>query len=173
MLKDSTFPSLALGSGDDADALARTLQQARALLDAAAAGMPGAGLRGRKLALWCADASAAETAEALLFRRAATALGAHVALVQPGLTDDSTPEQVRATARLLGRLYDAVECQGLAPALVQRFREIAGVPVYDGAATDRHATAALLSQLDGAAPAADKRAALLQALLVHSLGRSG
>lgn len=172
MLKDPPSTPLSKAPpGDDPDALAHTLQRARALLDAAASGALGADLRGKKLALWCADPAANDAPDAQLFRRAATALGAHVAFVQPGLTDRSTPEQIRVTAQLLGRLYDAVECQGLSTTLVQRFREIAGVPVYDGAATAGHATAALVDRLDGSDSRADKRRALLQALLVRSIAR--
>src|SRR5688500_11356662 len=54
------------------------------------------------------------------FVRAATALGAHVSYVQLGLDEGSSAQQVAATARLLARLYDAVECQHLPAQLVER-----------------------------------------------------
>lgn len=87
-------------------------------------------LRGKNLGLLCETDSSAAT----LFERAAIALGAQVVRIRPSAAGLLTPAERAPTARMLGRLYDAVECQGLAPALVQQLRSAAGVPVFDGLA---------------------------------------
>jgi ornithine carbamoyltransferase len=70
---------------------------------------------------------------------------------------------------MLGKLYDAVECQGMAPTLVRQVRDGAGVPVYDGIASPRHPTAQLAHQLGGDTSDADNRRFVLQAVLLNSL----
>jgi len=147
---------------DDRDAL---LQQARALA-CSAAGAPRL-LSGKRLALICADGADASATE---FMQAATALGAHVALVQAGLDERSSDEQIDAQARVLGRLYDAVECQHLPPAVVKRLARSAGIPVFAGLATAEHPTAALADQVDGGASWAVKRRSVLQATLLSRVG---
>ena len=142
------------------------LNNARALQLAAEAGEPGALLRGRKFGLLCEIDS---DGDALLFRRAATELGAHVAHIRPSLTELSTPQEVQRTARMQGRLYDAVECQGMAPALVHQVGIDAGVPVYDGIASQNHPTAKLALLLDGDASTLDKRRFVLQAALLSTI----
>lgn len=141
------------------------LAQARTLQQAAHAGALQPLLRGKNFGLWCA---ADDDADAQLFRRAAQELGAHVAYIRPSLSETSTPQEVQHTARMLGRLYDAVECQGLPVALVQRMGGDAGVPVYGGVATPGHPSARLAAQLDGSP--ADNRRFVLQALLLGSVG---
>ena len=95
--------------------VAFVLGNARALQLAAQAGDLRTLLRGRKFGLLCeVDTDSDRASDAALFRRAAVELGAHVAHIRPSLTDLSTPQEVQNTARMLGRLYDAVECQGMA-----------------------------------------------------------
>jgi ornithine carbamoyltransferase len=142
------------------------LTHARALQQAARAGATQPLLKGKRLGLVC---KAIDEPDAALFRDAAEELGAHVTHVPPSLSEASTPLEVAHTARLLGRLYDAVECQGMPPALVRRMGDDAGVPVYDGIASRNHPTARLVEQLDADASAADNRRILLQALLLSTL----
>lgn len=123
-------------------------------------------LRGRNLAL-LSEADGGE--DATLFRRAAVELGAHVAHVRPSLSEQSTPDQVRKTAKMLGRLYDALECHGLDPDLVRQVGREAGVPVYCGLASPGHATAALVQLIVGDEPPADKRRFVLQAVLLSTI----
>ena len=146
--------------------VAFVLDNARALQIAAQAGGAQALLRGRKFGLMCEVDSASDAA---LFRRAAVELGAHVAHIRPSLTELSTPLEVQHTARMLGRLYDAVECQGMAADLVHQLGTDAGVPVFDAIASQRHPTAKLDSQLGGDAPALDKRRFVLQAVLLSTV----
>lgn len=139
---------------------------ARQLLQAAQAGGLQPLLRGKKLGLVCA----AEDGEAaLLFRRAAEALGAHVARLPVSLSAHSSAQEVQHTARLLGRLYDAIECQDMDSALVARVRQEAGVPVFDAIAAPAHPSARWATELDGPGSSDDKRLSLLQALLLSEL----
>lgn len=155
----------------DADALppptarlvarALSLQYARARGDA----LPQL-LRGRQLALMSSDA---QGPAATLFVQAASELGANVSIVRPELDRHSSDADVAATARLLGRLYDAVECQGLADALVARLAQAAAIPVFAGLAGPAHPSVALVAQMPGEASVEDKRRLLIQAALAHSL----
>ena len=147
-------------------AMDAVLETARALQRASLSGQSRALLRGRRLGL-IADQPDGDAAA--LFRRAASELGAHVALVQPSLSDLGSAAQLQRTAQMLGRLYDALECQGLAPDLVQRLGREAGVPVFDGIGTMHHPTAQLAGSLDEATGAAENRRFVLQAMLVSAL----
>lgn len=123
-------------------------------------------LAGKQLALLSPDCT---DDAALAFIDAAKALGARVSFVQAGLDDASSDAQVDTTARLLGQLYDAVECQHLPPALVQRIARSAGIPVFAGLATAAHPTAALVQQLDAGVSAQVRRRCVLQAALLVSM----
>jgi ornithine carbamoyltransferase len=124
------------------------------------------GLRGKMLGLMCADGA---EAAAVLFRSAAMELGAHVAPIRPSLSAASTAQEVEHTAFMLGRLYDAVECQGQPAALVQQLALHAGVAVYDGLACAGHSTAALAEQLPHDMPLPDRRRFVVQAVLLATV----
>ena len=128
------------------------LCRARLLQRAALDGNTPRLLRGKNLGLLCETAPDESQA---LFRSAAAELGAHVAVMRPGLS--------------LGRLYDAVECQGLDPVLVQRIGQHAGIPVFDGAATKAHPADQLAELLGDKTPLADNRRFVLQALLLDAI----
>jgi len=143
-------------------ASARQLQRAGAGAGAETLGL----LRGKNLGMVCANE---DGAEATLFRAAASALGATVSNVRPSLAESDTRAGLLRTARVLGRLYDGIECQGLAPSLVRQLGQGAGVPVFDGLASPRHATARLASLLEGADPIERKRLLMVQAVLLFAL----
>lgn len=158
--------------------VAFVLDNARALQRAAQAGDLRTLLRGRKFGLMCemdqdsdidSNSTSNSNSDAALFRRAAVELGAHVAHIRPSLTELSTPQEVQHTARMLGRLYDAVECQGVAADLVHQLGIDAGVPVYDAVASQRHPTAKLDGLLSGDSPAPDRRRFVLQAVLLSTV----
>lgn len=151
------------------DDVAALLASANGLWHAAEAGTTQPLLRGKNFGLLCEPGEDDALDNAHLFRTAATALGAHVAQIRPSLSALATPQQVQHTARLLGRLYDAVECQGMAAALVQQIGRDAGVPVYDGVATVQHPTARLAEQLALEAPLIDRRRAVVQAVLLSTV----
>ena len=125
-------------------------------------------LRGKNVALLC-NASVANDQAAALFQRSACALGAHVAQLRPSLNDASTPTQVAHTAKVLGRLYDGIECLGLSTELVGRIGAAAGVPVFEGLSSDSHPTAHLAQHIDTLLADGDTRCAVVQAVLVSTL----
>jgi len=141
------------------------LASARTLKRAAVAGRVQPLLRGKNLALICTEQAQPDAA---LFHRAATGLGAHVSQVRPTTEELATPADVKHTARMLGRLYDGIECQGLPADLVSSLDRDAGVPVFDGLACAQHAGAEL-ARLLGSGNEADDRLFVLQALLVGTI----
>lgn len=162
-LSDNTFEAASQLSPLKVTSL---LGRARLLQRAALDGSTPTLLRGKNLGLLCdtppGDAQA-------LFRSAAEALGARVAVMRPGLSLLSAPKEVQDTARMLGRLYEAVECQGLDPELVLRIGQHAGIPVFDGAATKDHPTHRLAELLGDTTVLADNRRFVLQALLLDAI----
>lgn len=146
----------------DAPAL---LDAARRLRRAALDGLAHEPLKGRNLGLLSTQDDAPE---ALLFTGAARALGARVVRLpaQPWGGDDPA---ARDAARLLGRLYDAIECQGLPPAQVAWLGRHAGVPVFDTLAGTTHPTALLAEALEGGAADPLNRRCLLQAVLLGAV----
>ena len=141
------------------------LAQARTLQRNADAARVQPLLRGKNFGLLCADASAAR---ARLFMQAAGELGAHVAHIGMSLCERSSAHEVAHTARLLGRLYDAVECHGLSAALVQRMADAAGIAVYDALGPNESLLSALAMQLGSPAELSRNRRFALQALLLYT-----
>jgi ornithine carbamoyltransferase len=147
--------------------VASLLRRARILQRAALDGTTPKPLLGKNMGLlYETQPDEAQT----LFRRAVEELGAHVAVIRSSLSLASSPQEVQHTARVLGRLYEAVECQGLDPALVQRIARHAGIPVFEGAAMDSHPATRLAGLLGDKTPLADNRRFVLQALLMEAIG---
>ena len=142
------------------------LEQARSLQRATLDGHAPLLLRGKNLGLLCDDDT---RPAAVLFRASASALGAHVAHIGMDLGERSPAQEVARTAQLLGRLYDAIECQGLARTLVGQIAEQSGIPVYDGMALDAAQLTRLALLLGPESALADNRRLALQALLLHSI----
>lgn len=145
---------------------AALLAQARALADLDTFALKP--MRGKRLAL-LSTASGDEGQRD--FIAAATALGAQVSLVAPGLDEGSSAHQIDAIAGLLSQLYDAIECQHLPEALVRRIANSAGIPVFFELAMPAHPTAGLARDLDGTLPWDARRCRILQAALVLSVNR--
>lgn len=119
------------------------------------AGASASALRGKNLALLLARPSGREVSP---LHRAARELGARVAEV-PFETDASSQVDIGALARLLGRMYDAIDCDALPLPTVRRIEREAGVPVYAGLGLDDHPArviADLLTLCDLASPQAVK-----------------
>lgn len=116
------------------------LETARALKRAGRSGTSRRLLRGKNVAL-LSDAPAGAPAQA--FDRAAATLGAQVAHIRPQDAGLTTDLDVSATARMLGRLYDAIECEGLDEPVVDALERHAGVPVFNGLGLPAHPTQAL------------------------------
>jgi ornithine carbamoyltransferase len=74
------------------------------------------------------------------FEVAAYDQGAHVTFIGPGGSHMGHKETAKDTARVLGRMYDAIEYRGFAQDTANELAEHAGVPVYNGLTDEWHPT---------------------------------
>jgi ornithine carbamoyltransferase len=74
------------------------------------------------------------------FEVAAHDQGAHVTYLDPSGSHLGQAESLPDTARVLGRMFDAIEFRGSAQSDVEGLAENAGVPVYNGLTDDWHPT---------------------------------
>jgi len=117
-----------------ADVLA-LLDTASALKKADHEGHPQRPLRGKNIAVMCESPNDPALAS---FTAAATALGAQVAHIRPSRSRITQADASHETAVILGRLYDAIECEGMPLSLVQEVERTAGRPVFNGLADANH-----------------------------------
>lgn len=97
-------------------------------------------LRGKEIALIFEKDS---TRTRVGFEVAAYDQGAHVTYLGPTGTQMGHKESVKDTARVLGRVYDAIEFRGFAHESAELLAQHAGVPVYNGLTDRFHPTQAL------------------------------
>lgn len=81
------------------------------------------------------------------FEVAAYDQGAHVTYLGPSGTQIGHKETMKDTARVLGRVYDAIEYRGFGQAIAEELAEHAGVPVYNGLTEEFHPTQVLADLL--------------------------
>jgi ornithine carbamoyltransferase len=81
------------------------------------------------------------------FEVAAYDQGAHVTYLGPSGSHVGKKESVRDTARVLGRVYDAIEFRGFRQADVEALAQHSGVPVYNGLTDEDHPTQVLADLL--------------------------
>nr|ABQ43187.1 ornithine carbamoyltransferase [Mycoplasma mycoides subsp. mycoides] len=74
------------------------------------------------------------------FEVAALDQGAHVTYLGPSGSQFGKKESVADTARVLGRMYDAIEFRGYEQAVVEELAKYSGVPVYNGLTNEFHPT---------------------------------
>lgn len=74
------------------------------------------------------------------FEVAAYDQGARVTYLGPTGTHIGHKESVKDTARVLGRIYDAIEYRGFGQEVVEQLAEFSGVPVYNGLTNEFHPT---------------------------------
>lgn len=74
------------------------------------------------------------------FEVAAFDQGARVTYLGPTGTHIGHKESVKDTARVLGRVYDAIEYRGFGQSVVEELAQYAGVPVYNGLTNEFHPT---------------------------------
>jgi ornithine carbamoyltransferase len=74
------------------------------------------------------------------FEVAAYDQGAHVTYLGPGGSHMGHKETVKDTARVLGRMYDAIEYRGFAQDAAEELAKWSGVPVYNGLTDEWHPT---------------------------------
>ena len=73
--------------------------------------------------------------------------GAHVTYLGPSGSQIGSKETMKDTARVLGRMYDAIEYRGFGQAIVQELADYAGVPVWNGLTNEFHPTQVLADLL--------------------------
>jgi len=81
------------------------------------------------------------------FEVAARDQGAHVTYLGPDGSQIGHKESIKDTARVLGRLYDAIEFRGYSQESVEILAAYAGVPVYNGLTDEFHPTQILADVL--------------------------
>ncbi|OGO56428.1 MAG: ornithine carbamoyltransferase [Chloroflexi bacterium RBG_16_72_14] len=81
------------------------------------------------------------------FEVAAYDQGAHVTYMGPTGSHIGRKESVKDTARVLGRVYDAIEFRGFHQSDVEALAEHSGVPVYNGLTDEDHPTQVLADLL--------------------------
>ena len=74
------------------------------------------------------------------FEVAAYDQGAHVTFIGPSGSHMGHKETVKDTARVLGRMYDAIEYRGFGQDAVEELAKWAGVPIYNGLTDEWHPT---------------------------------
>ncbi len=101
-------------------------------------------LSGRNIALIFEKTS---TRTRCAFEVAAFDQGAHVTYLGPAGSQIGHKETMKDTARVLGRMYDAIEYRGYGQDIVDELAAHAGVPVYNGLTDDYHPTQMLADVL--------------------------
>ena len=81
------------------------------------------------------------------FEVAAYDEGAHVTYIDPTSSQIGHKESMKDTARVLGRMYDAIEYRGFGQEVVEELRKYAGVPVFNGLTDEFHPTQMLADVL--------------------------
>jgi ornithine carbamoyltransferase len=113
------------------------LQLSEALKVAKYAGTEVKRLEGKEIALIFEKTS---TRTRSAFEVGAFDQGAHVTYLDPSGSQLGHKESIADTARVLGRMYDAIEYRGAHQADVEELAEFAGVPVYNGLTAEWHPT---------------------------------
>jgi ornithine carbamoyltransferase len=117
--------------------LRHLLSVSEALKVAKYAGNEARRLEGKEIALIFEKTS---TRTRSAFEVAAFDQGAHVTYLDPSGSQLGHKESIADTARVLGRMYDAIEFRGSAQDDVEELARFAGVPVYNGLTAEWHPT---------------------------------
>ncbi len=129
-------------------------------------------LTGRNIALVFEKTS---TRTRAAFEVAAYDQGAHVTYLDPSSSQMGHKESAADTARVLGRMYDAIEYRGTAQATVEELAAHAGVPVYNGLTEEWHPTQMLadfLTMHEASGKSYDELAFAFTGDLRFNMGRS-
>ena len=101
-------------------------------------------LKGKNIALIFEKTS---TRTRCAFEVAAHDEGAHVTYIDPSSSQIGHKESMKDTARVLGRMYDAIEYRGAGQEIVEELAAYAGVPVFNGLTDEYHPTQMLADVL--------------------------
>ncbi len=120
------------------------LDLSRDLKRAKYAGTEQQHLKGRNICLIFEKSS---TRTMCAFEVAAMDQGAGVTYLGPSGSQIGHKESMKDTARVLGRMYDAIEYRGFAQGIVEELAKYAGVPVFNGLTDEFHPTQMLADLL--------------------------
>lgn len=120
-----------------AEELLYVLDLAAQLKAAKYRGTEGQALKGKNIALIFEKTS---TRTRCAFEVAAYDEGAHVTYLGPEGSQIGHKESIKDTARVLGRMYDAIEYRGYGQAIVEQLAAYSPVPVYNGLTDEFHPT---------------------------------
>ncbi|MEU6822398.1 ornithine carbamoyltransferase [Streptomyces atriruber] len=127
-----------------ADEFRGLIELAAELKAAKKAGTEAPRLRGRNIALIFEKSS---TRTRCAFEVAAADQGASTTYIDPSGSHIGKKESSKDTARVLGRMFDAIEFRGDAQDTVETLAAHAGVPVYNGLTDEWHPTQMLADVL--------------------------
>ena len=133
-LKNRSFLKLLDFSKRD---LTHLLNLARDLKRAKYAGYEVQKLKGKNIALIFEKAS---TRTRCAFEVAAYDQGANVTYMDPAGSHIGRKESIKDTARVLGRMYDAIEYRGSGQQIAEDLAKYSGVPVFNGLTDEFHPT---------------------------------
>ncbi len=126
-------------------------EEIRAFLDTAIklkkekkAGIPHRHLEGKNMVLLFEKTS---TRTRCAFEVAGMDLGMGVTFLDPGASQMGKKESLADTARVLGRMYDAIEYRGYDQSIVEELARYSGVPVFNGLTDQFHPTQILADLL--------------------------
>ena len=108
------------------------------------AGIPHRYLEGKNVALIFEKGS---TRTRCAFEVAAWDLGMNATYLGPTGSQIGVKETMKDTARVLGRMYDAIEYRGFGQEVVEELAEYSGVPVFNGLTNEFHPTQILADLL--------------------------
>ena len=94
-------------------------------------------LKGKNIAIIFEKTS---TRTRVAFEVAAYDQGAHVTYLGPSGTQIGQKESMKDTARVLSRIYDAIEYRGFGQEIVDELAEFADVPIWNGLTDEYHPT---------------------------------
>ncbi|HRS54774.1 MAG TPA: ornithine carbamoyltransferase, partial [Bacteroidales bacterium] len=97
-------------------------------------------LKGKNIVLLFAKDS---TRTRCAFEVAALDQGAHVTYIGPSGSQMGKKETMKDTARVLGRMYDAIEYRGFGQEIVEELARYSNIPVWNGLTDEFHPTQAL------------------------------
>lgn len=120
------------------------LDLAKDLKRAKYAGIEQPRLKGKNIALIFEKTS---TRTRCAFEVAAHDQGANVTYIDPISSQIGHKESMKDTARVLGRMYDAIQYRGYKQSVVQELADYAGVPVFNGLTDEFHPTQMLADVL--------------------------
>ncbi len=101
------------------------------------AGIPHRVCEGKSIALVFEKTS---TRTRCAFEVAAADLGMHPVYLDPKSSQMGKKESIPDTARVLGRMFDAIEYRGFGQERVEQLADYAGVPVFNGLTNEFHPT---------------------------------